>query len=449
MFANVGEESKAERRSSTGWQCQWQAGGFTHIGGRDHQEDRGVVIPDFNKWIPANVQADRSVKRAFFAVYDGHGGDHCATILSRQFHKRLAQHPLIGVDPKTALSFTWQVVETDIYRAFVEKFENDFRANGSGIFPPDGSTASVCLIVGDMAYFANCGDSSMICIQRNNDILQVAELHNTSNREELRRIRAVGGRVVRRPFNVRGMLKVWGSRHVHVRRPRVYPGGLLVTRAFGDFVCKIPQLGGMMDTIVPNHGEIKEVNLQGIVSIVLASDGLWDAIPAKRIPRLLQNMKTDCMSLGVTREDTNPSFGTADNFGAKIGRHATMRRGRRQSVDHPTVYQSATGIHITDGDEQRSEDDPIAFDPWQAFPLSASEERISNFEPFKSSPASVRPSEVNDSTREVDLIASRHDLGTLQCAAAKALCTAAVRSKYWNGSPAGCDNTTVILIDLW
>lgn len=95
-------------------------------------------------------------------------------------------------------------------------------------------------------------------------------------------------------------------------------------------------------------------------------------------------------------------------------------------MDQPTVYQNTTGVHISD-DAERSEGESIAFDPWQAFPLSAGEERISNFEPFKTSPASVRHSEVNDSTREVDLIASRHDLGTLQCAAAKALCSAAVR----------------------
>lgn len=101
-------------------------------------------------------------------------------------------------------------------------------------------------------------------------------------------------------------------------------------------------------------------------------------------------------------------------------------RGRRQSVDHPTVYQNTTGVHISD-DTERSEGESIAFDPWQAFPLSAGEERISNFEPFKTSPSSVRHSEMNDGTREVDLIASRHDLGTLQCAAAKALCSAAVR----------------------
>jgi serine/threonine protein phosphatase PrpC len=88
-----------------------------------------------------------------------------------------------------------RVVETDIYRAFVEKFENDFKANGSAIFPPDGSTASVCLIVGDVAYFANCGDSSMICILRNNEVVSVSDRHNTSNREELRRIRLAGGRV--------------------------------------------------------------------------------------------------------------------------------------------------------------------------------------------------------------------------------------------------------------
>lgn len=77
----------------------------------------------------------------------------------------------------------------------MEKFEDDFRTDGAGIFPADGSTASVCLIVGDTAYFANCGDSSVVCIDRSNKIIQVTELHNTSNRAEVRRIRMCGGRV--------------------------------------------------------------------------------------------------------------------------------------------------------------------------------------------------------------------------------------------------------------
>lgn len=109
MFMNVGEESKAERRNSAVLKCQWQAGGFMHIGGRgqfqvnpwlallitccvvDHQEDRGVIITDFNKYsslfcdsfqsdthyvrnfrfIPNYIELDRNQRRAFFAVYDG------------------------------------------------------------------------------------------------------------------------------------------------------------------------------------------------------------------------------------------------------------------------------------------------------------------------------------------------------------------------------------------
>lgn len=88
-------------------------------------------------------------------------------------------------------------METDIYRAFIEKFDSDYKNHGSAIFPTDGSTATVCLIVGDTAYIVNCGDSACVCIRRGNEVFQATERHNTDNRQELRRIRSNGGTVRR------------------------------------------------------------------------------------------------------------------------------------------------------------------------------------------------------------------------------------------------------------
>ena len=50
------------------------AGDHQNIGGRNHQEDRCVSIPDLNK-LASRHGASESVRRAYFAVFDGFGGE--------------------------------------------------------------------------------------------------------------------------------------------------------------------------------------------------------------------------------------------------------------------------------------------------------------------------------------------------------------------------------------
>ena len=63
----------------------------TERGGRPYQEDRYVAIRDLN---PAARKAhgaeaiDASVRRSYFAVFDGHGGDHCARWAARELPRR-------------------------------------------------------------------------------------------------------------------------------------------------------------------------------------------------------------------------------------------------------------------------------------------------------------------------------------------------------------------------
>lgn len=92
-------------------------------------------------------------------------------------------------------------------------------------------------------------------------------------------------------------------------------------------------------------------------------------------------------------------------------------------MDAPMIYQVSSGVHIG-GQTGGQVETPIQFDPWQAYPLSTTDERIDNMEPFKEAPSPPKNDNIGD--REVDLIANKNDLGILQCAVAKSLSLQAV-----------------------
>lgn len=96
---------------------------------------------------------------------------------------------------------------------------------------------------------------------------------------------------------------------VPVGKPRVYPGGLLVTRAFGDFCAKKEFLGGMKDVVIADHGEIKYLNLLSdsygairspIEFLVLGSDGVWDVLSAEEVAALLSRTRVSSSTIGST-----------------------------------------------------------------------------------------------------------------------------------------------------
>jgi hypothetical protein len=74
---------------------------------------------------------------------------------------------------------------------------------------------------------------------------------------------------------------------------RVNPGGLLVTRAFGDFHAKLIPRGGKPGTVIHDHGAIVKLSVQDLRAngggyLMLASDGVWDGLEVSDIQDMVQ-----------------------------------------------------------------------------------------------------------------------------------------------------------------
>lgn len=174
----------------------------------------------------------------YFGVYDGHGGRAVSEFLRIQLHRNvekvLKEAGGHGVEECLKAAF----LLTDMECGKVED-------------PNSGSTAVVCIVrsVGPKKYLytANCGDArAVLC--RNGRAQRLSKDHKATDAEEVARIEAVGGFVL---------------------RSRVM-GVLAVARSFGDFVLK------KYVTAEPFTSATKLDSTCQFV--IVACDGVWDVI---------------------------------------------------------------------------------------------------------------------------------------------------------------------------
>ncbi|KAM0833017.1 hypothetical protein ACQ4PT_064514 [Festuca glaucescens] len=189
---------------------------------------------------------------SLFGVFDGHGGSRAAEYLKEHLFENLMKHPKFLSDTKLAISETYQKTDAD----FLESESNAFR--------DDGSTASTAVLVGGHLYVANVGDSRAV-VSKAGKAMALSVDHKPNRTDERKRIENAGGVVI------------WAGTW------RV--GGVLaMSRAFGNRLLK---------PFVVAEPEIQEQVFDGeLESLVLASDGLWDAVENEEAVSLALKQKT-------------------------------------------------------------------------------------------------------------------------------------------------------------
>lgn len=210
---------------------------------------------------------------SLFGVFDGHGGSRAAEYLKEHLFENLMKHPKFLTDTKLAISETYQ------------KTDSDFLESESNAFRDDGSTASTAVLVGGHLYVANVGDSRAV-ISKAGKAMALSVDHKPNRTDERKRIENAGGVVI------------WAGTW------RV--GGVLaMSRAFGNRLLK---------PFVVAEPEIQEELVDGdLESLVLASDGLWDAVENEEAVSLA---KTEDVPESAARKLTEIAYsrGSADNI---------------------------------------------------------------------------------------------------------------------------------------
>lgn len=268
------------------------------VGGRAYQEDRLVAINNST----ASIDDPSSF---FFAVFDGHGGDRASSLLSKELFSDIKSHQKFNSLPIVALQESWARFDDKIFNEF-RRFE---KAENLKVFPSDGSTATVCLISGNDVYITNCGDSACFSIMPDGTTEQLTEDHGTNNPEEVDRCIKAGGSLKEQVYSVPAAFPFCCFGVPLPTKPRMMPGGLLVTRSFGDFSSKIDYLGGRKGVVIPTHGRIKYINAAKAMPkyLVLGSDGIWDALTIEQVALMIS--QHSAISTGTV--DASSTAGTA------------------------------------------------------------------------------------------------------------------------------------------
>ncbi|XP_029922598.1 integrin-linked kinase-associated serine/threonine phosphatase 2C isoform X3 [Myripristis murdjan] len=170
-------------------------------------QDAHVLLPDMSSCLPVLPKLVSRV--SYFAVFDGHGGARASRFAAEHLHHTLAAKFPSG-EPDN-LDKLLKKCLLDTFR----QTDDDFLKKASSQKPAwkDGSTATCVLVVDDVVYVANLGDSrAVLCrmegggAERRAVTLALSKEHNPTIYEERMRIQRAGGTV--RDGRVLGVLEV-------------------------------------------------------------------------------------------------------------------------------------------------------------------------------------------------------------------------------------------------
>nr|XP_012632165.1 protein phosphatase 1F isoform X1 [Microcebus murinus]XP_012632166.1 protein phosphatase 1F isoform X1 [Microcebus murinus]XP_012632167.1 protein phosphatase 1F isoform X1 [Microcebus murinus]XP_012632169.1 protein phosphatase 1F isoform X1 [Microcebus murinus] len=226
-------------------QRQWLVSVHAIRNTRRKMEDRHVALPAFNQLFGLSDPVDR----AYFAVFDGHGGVDAARYAAVHVHANAARQPELPMDPEGALREAFRLTD----RMFLRKAKRERLQSG---------TTGVCaLIAGTALHVAWLGDSQVLLVQQG-QVVKLMEPHRPERQDEKARIEALGGFV--------SHMDCW----------RVN-GTLAVSRAIGDVFQK-PYVSGEAD--------VASRELTGSEDyLLLACDGFFDFVPHQEVAGLVQS----------------------------------------------------------------------------------------------------------------------------------------------------------------
>ena len=236
---------------------------------RNYNEDKVCIIINYKQ--PNNI-CDYS----FFSIYDGHGGNGCSEYLRDNLHKLIINDINF---PKN--------IEQSIKNGF-EKAEKDFLSNYAlskdelTIIDKSGSCALIMLIIKNILYIANVGDSRGIAsINNGQKYISITEDHRPNSKKEEKRIINNGGFI----YQSQTLFNKNISKSEFILGPlRVMPGSLSVSRTIGDIQAKNNKFGGLANVIIAEPDIfVYDLSKEDFDFIILGCDGIYEKLSNKEL----------------------------------------------------------------------------------------------------------------------------------------------------------------------
>ena len=205
-------------------------------------------------------QKDKNDYFYFFAVYDGHGGNGCSLYLKNNLHKNITEFSTKGI--KTAIEIT--------ENTFLSSKAIDYNYD---LLDTSGSCGVILLIKKNKCIIANIGDSRLVIFKNKRVVFSTSD-HKPNTYIEKHRIESQGGSV----YQTTAAIPIYQNGKLIEIPWRVCPGGLSVSRTFGDIESKDERFGGKKGVVVALP-DISEFELNDEYNfIVIGCDGIFDVL---------------------------------------------------------------------------------------------------------------------------------------------------------------------------
>lgn len=248
----------------------------SHVGlVRQTNEDRVMINYRVSK--PDYKLTDNWPTISYFGIFDGHGGSSCAEFLRDNLLDCILKQEDFPHRPVEAIKAGF----ADAEEQFLEQIDDSGKPDYSG------SCANVVLVIKDICYVANVGDSrAIMSADRGMRLFELSQDHKPNLPKERDRIEKCGGKV----YTTEALPSVTSPSEKPQVTYRVLPGRLAISRAFGDADAKLMRLGGSPGAVsaVP---DVKTFRISKKYDFILiASDGVYDCLSNSDIVKTAWNV---------------------------------------------------------------------------------------------------------------------------------------------------------------
>ena len=218
---------------------------------------------------------------SYFSIFDGHSGKKCSDFLKKNFFEILMNSPFFPDEPLRAIKESFQKAESAFFKKAYDPINKI-------LLDKSGSCALIMLIINNILYSINLGDSrALYSYDSGKCLLQITRDHKPNDEIEKKRIEKAGGKVYYANTITRNgkeiKLKEEDFGEGFTFPYRISPGKIAVSRTIGDYYCKLPELGGVKNTVSAEPCiNILKVDEKSDF-LLMGCDGIFDRLDNDRI----------------------------------------------------------------------------------------------------------------------------------------------------------------------
>ena len=154
---------------------------------KNYNEDRIKVVTQ--EVMQSKKDPNKTFNISYFSIFDGHSGKKCSDFLKKRFFEFLIKSTFFPDEPLRAIREAFQKAEAHF-------FKKAYDPVNKVLLDKSGSCALIMLIINDILYSINLGDSrALYSYDSGKCLLQITRDHKPNDDIEKKRIEKVGGKV--------------------------------------------------------------------------------------------------------------------------------------------------------------------------------------------------------------------------------------------------------------